>query len=202
MTRNDLCHPHGAGCILTCVLHVLGQGESYKRCHIDFEHDDGTLTLSSHGAVIGDFPVGFQRGEVQDKLIDLATEHRKAVIELVLSTTAAWNVPAGYRIDKSQFPNPDGGPLLYVDFYLESNKPSFDPDQWHGVIRVFLDAPGVRYWYFTGHRHSRNAFELVKGPSPDQQEPMRTYPAGLALAQEKMTEAFRLFSEATSTAAA
>lgn len=200
MTRNDLSHPYGAGCILTCVLHVLGQGHSYKRSHIDFAHAEGVLTLSSHGAVIGDFPVGFQRGDVQDSLIQLAADHRQAVSELVLSTTAAWDLPEGYSITRSRFPHEDGGPLTYVDFYLESQKPSFDPEQVHGVIRVFLDVPEVRYWYFTGHRHSRKAVELVAGPRATELNPKRTYPAGLAQAQAKMGEAFRLFSEASTTA--
>lgn len=201
MTRNDLSHPHGAGCILTCVLEAIAQGLSYKRSHIDFAHESGVITLSSHGAVIGDFPVDFKRDQVQDTLVQHAAEHRKAVVELVLSAVSAWSVPAGYRITKSWFPHEDGGPSTYVDFHLESEKPSYDPDQVHGTIRVFMDVPEVRYWYFTGHRHSRSRMELVSGPSTAEQKPLRTYPAGLALAQEKMAEAFRRFSETTSTAA-
>lgn len=201
MTRNDLSHPHGAGCILTCVLGALAQGLTYKRSHIDFAHESGVITLSSHGAVIGDFPVNFKRDQVQDALVQHAAEHRKAVVELVMSAVAAWSVPAGYRITKSWFPYEDGGPSTYVDFHLESEKPSFNPDQIHGVIRVFMDVPEVRYWYSTGHRYFRSSKVLVSGPAPAEQKPLRTYPAGLTQAHEMMVEAFRLFSEATSTAA-
>lgn len=193
MTRNDLSHPHGAGCILTCVLGALAQGLSYKRSHIDFAHESGVITLSSHGAVIGNFAANFERSEVQDALVQHAAEHRKAVVELVLSTVAAWSVPPGYRITKSWFPYEDGGPSSYVDFHLESEKPSFNPEQIHGVIRVFMDVPEVRYWYSTGHRHFRSSKILVSGPSPDEQRPMRTYLSGLELAQQMMDEAFRQF---------
>jgi hypothetical protein len=194
MTRNDLSHPHGAGCILTCVLGALAQGLSYKRSHIDFAHESGVITLSSHGAVIGNFAANFERSEVQDALVQHAAEHRKAVVELVQSTVTAWSVPVGYRITKSWFPYEDGGPSSYVDFHLESEKPSFNPDQIHGVIRVFMDVPEVRYWYSTGHRHFRSSKILVSGPSPAEQRPMRTYPSALELAQQKMEEAFRQFA--------
>jgi len=194
MTRNDLSHPHGAGCILTCVLGSLAQGLSYKRSHIDFAHESGVITLSSHGAVIGDFPVNFKRDQVQDALVQHAAEHRKAVVELVMSAVAAWSVPARYRITKSWFPYEDGGPSTYVDFHLESEKPSFNPDQIHGVIRVFMDVPEVRYWYSTGHRHYRSSKVLISGPSPAEQNPLRTYLSALELAQQKMEEAFRQFT--------
>ena len=199
MTRNDLSHPYGAGCILTCVLVEIARGLSYKRSHIEFAHENGMFTLSSHGAVIGDFPVGFERGQVQDRLIHLAEEHRAAVAELVLSTTAAWRIPAGYQVKRSTYPYPEGGKLTYLDFILEADMSSFDQNQFHGFIRVFLDVPEVRYWYCTGHRYALNAQELVRGPSSEERAPLRTYPAGLALAEERMIEAFRLFSDLCST---
>lgn len=169
-------------------------GLSYKRSHIDFAHESGIITLSSHGAVIGNFPVNFKRDQVQDTLVQHATEHRKAVVELVLSAVSAWSVPAGYRITKSWFPHEDGGPSTYVDFHLESERPSYDPDQVHGIIRVFMDVPEVRYWYCTGHRHSRSNRELVSGPRPAEQRPLRTYLTALELAQQKMEDAFRQFT--------
>ena len=190
----DMSLEHAKGRAATVVLEALLCRQSYRTAGVSFTHAAGITSLHHRGVCILSYSGDFTRDQVVQDLRLLAKAHRDSILEMVLTSFRQMGLPDEYLISFNSDSDRINHRLNCATLTISSTMNYLHMEAVQtiltGHIRVFFDAPQIRYALHSGQQFSRGQIDLLGNRGMLAGRKHDDYAPAIADAHSAMMQAF------------